>query len=79
MNQTVLNNSNYRPYNNPMYMNIPYLNNNNFISQLRESFYVKGLMQTSYIRGFIHGLITGSVIIALWVVIIHNTNSTPAL
>lgn len=78
MNQTVLNNSNYHAYNNPMYMNNPYLNHN-FLSQLRESFYVKSVMQTSYIRGFIHGLITGIVVITLWVLMIYNINSTPDL
>ena len=79
MNQNVLNNLNYHAYNNQMYMNNPYLNNNNFLSQLRESFYVKSMMQTSYIRGFIHGLITCIVVITLWLLMIYNINSTPDL
>ena len=53
--------------------------NNNFVTQLRESVYVKSLVKASFNKGFLYGLCTGLAIMILWLAMLKNVNSTPDL
>lgn len=53
--------------------------NNNFVTQLRESAYMKSLTDSAFNRGFLYGLCTGAGILLLWLGMIVNISSTPDL
>lgn len=72
-------NANYyiNPNNDIYYHN--HLLNNNFMVELRNSEYVKSLINDSFNKGYFYGVWTCIVIIILWVAMLKNVNSTPDL